>query len=357
MDYEKLKCPVCDKAFQKDEDIVVCPDCGTPQHRECYDSIGHCINKDKHKDGYVFGKESTESANDDNASQENKTENGFINCPNCKAENPDDKFYCSQCGHPLGQKGQQPFNENNNQANQNNQGNQYNGMPFGGQPFGNMGNMGVNPFDPMGGVNPEYKMDENVTAGEAAKLVQRNTPYFMRVFYNIKEFGRGRFSFSAFLFSGGYLLYRKMYKIGAVITAIIVGLMLFELYAQLTPAYSEFINMVYSTSQDTASYTAYYNSLYTAFMKMNYSDQIIIGMSIFCSVMRLVIQIIVGLYANRWYFNHTVKTVTDIKNDSTLNFNNEAESKGGINNPLAISMMAVYFIISYLPMILTAIIN
>ena len=34
--------------------------------------------------------------------------------------------------------------------------------------------------------------------------------------------GRNRFNFSAFLFSGGWMLYRKQYKIGSVITAVMI---------------------------------------------------------------------------------------------------------------------------------------
>ena len=30
------KCPVCNNTFKEDDDIAVCPECGTPHHRECY---------------------------------------------------------------------------------------------------------------------------------------------------------------------------------------------------------------------------------------------------------------------------------------------------------------------------------
>ena len=36
MRYTGETCPVCNKVFQEDDDIVVCPDCGTPHHRKCY---------------------------------------------------------------------------------------------------------------------------------------------------------------------------------------------------------------------------------------------------------------------------------------------------------------------------------
>ena len=63
------KCPVCDKFFTDNDDIVICPDCGTPHHRECYNSLGHCANSDKHSEGfeyeYISEQKDAESSPDD----------------------------------------------------------------------------------------------------------------------------------------------------------------------------------------------------------------------------------------------------------------------------------------------------
>lgn len=48
MKYTNYKCPVCNNQFNEEDDIVVCPECGTPHHRECYIQKGKCINSDKH---------------------------------------------------------------------------------------------------------------------------------------------------------------------------------------------------------------------------------------------------------------------------------------------------------------------
>ena len=34
--------------FFDDEDIVVCPECGTPYHRECWNRVGTCIHSAEH---------------------------------------------------------------------------------------------------------------------------------------------------------------------------------------------------------------------------------------------------------------------------------------------------------------------
>ncbi len=63
--YENIECPVCKKFFEDGDDIVVCPDCGTPHHRECYNYVGHCVNKGLHKTGFDF-------------TEENKKETDFV---------------------------------------------------------------------------------------------------------------------------------------------------------------------------------------------------------------------------------------------------------------------------------------
>lgn len=48
MKYTNYKCPVCNNQFTEEDDVVVCPECGTPHHRECYIQNGNCANSDKH---------------------------------------------------------------------------------------------------------------------------------------------------------------------------------------------------------------------------------------------------------------------------------------------------------------------
>ena len=52
--YENNSCPVCGKQFQPGDDIVTCPECGTPHHRACYRELGHCAHQALHGNGYAF---------------------------------------------------------------------------------------------------------------------------------------------------------------------------------------------------------------------------------------------------------------------------------------------------------------
>ncbi len=54
MKYDNVKCPVCDEVFTPESDVVVCPECGTPHHRDCYLKTGFCHNSEKHDDGFKW---------------------------------------------------------------------------------------------------------------------------------------------------------------------------------------------------------------------------------------------------------------------------------------------------------------
>ena len=47
-------CPVCRAAFKDDDNVVVCPICGTPHHRECYLKENKCGVESFHSEGFVW---------------------------------------------------------------------------------------------------------------------------------------------------------------------------------------------------------------------------------------------------------------------------------------------------------------
>ncbi len=54
MKYKNQICPVCENKFNENDDIVVCPECGTPHHRDCYLSLGNCKNESLHQSGFSY---------------------------------------------------------------------------------------------------------------------------------------------------------------------------------------------------------------------------------------------------------------------------------------------------------------
>lgn len=89
--YTGNHCPVCNRAFTENDDIVVCPDCGTPYHRACWQKAGACVHADKHASGFTWQPDAQPQADPD---QERA-------CPNCGARNPAGSQFCNHCGVPL----------------------------------------------------------------------------------------------------------------------------------------------------------------------------------------------------------------------------------------------------------------
>ena len=50
--YYGCPCEGCGKPLTLQDDIVVCPDCGAPYHRDCYEKLGRCIHAPAHAAGY-----------------------------------------------------------------------------------------------------------------------------------------------------------------------------------------------------------------------------------------------------------------------------------------------------------------
>ena len=319
MDYIGNKCPVCDKYFHADEDIVVCPECGTPHHRECYESLGHCCNEQLHKEGYDY-----------NETAEAEQKEDIQKCPSCGKANDEQSFFCKYCGSPLSKQG---FNSAKNTASPNDNGT----YPY---PF----------MDPMGGVASDTDFGDGVKAGEVAKYVKQNTPYFIRVFNNIASVNRSKFNFAAALFAGGYMLYRKMYKVGAFITAIQAAMMILSTFIRINYAsvFNEFANQ-YTSLTSTSQLLEYYSRIASADMFILYLPTIIM-------MLQIGLMITVGCTFNRLYFKHCKTEVINIKSEAGDGINPETElqTKGGVNMPLAISLLVANMIVYYLPGVVQA---
>lgn len=99
MRYENEICQGCGKIMHEGEDIVVCPECGTPQHRECYNAEHKCVNEHLHEDGFVWRAKHQEEIAD--KTPEAKTEEETFICPFCQHKNPVGAKECDNCGQPF----------------------------------------------------------------------------------------------------------------------------------------------------------------------------------------------------------------------------------------------------------------
>ena len=96
--YTGNHCPVCEQEFTDNDDIVVCPDCGTPYHRACWQKVGACMHQSEHAAGFEWkpevGAGAAEAAH-------------AATCPNCGTHNTPGAVRCSHCGCPLPKAGEE----------------------------------------------------------------------------------------------------------------------------------------------------------------------------------------------------------------------------------------------------------
>lgn len=356
MDYKGIKCPVCGKPFTENDDIVVCPVCGAPYHRDCYAEKGACIFDELHESGEAWAPPPPPAA--PNAAAEIKDKE----CPVCGVLNAHSALFCNACGASLTGTPQQHVNrtpvdsaspQDPGQTGQ--AGYTYNPRPsvhgaYGGFPAG----MGGVPFavDPMGGANPMEQIAENVTYGDVSKLVQQNSGYYLSAFRLMNMFRRGKFSVAGFLFSGGWLLYRKQYKAG-----ILVSVLMFLLFISNTLLSYLVINPMVLSAADSLglSYSEItYVQLTDALLAYltEHPDQYFIFMlPLVTYLLMLAIMIFVGVRGNKMYMNHCIRTVRKIKSESRTEDELAAAyaERGGVAVSAAVCVFFCYLVVRWIP--------
>lgn len=331
MDYKGLLCPVCHRVFEKDDDIVVCPECGTPHHRECYEATNNCINAHRHRENFNFKREL----------EVNSDVNDKVNCMFCGADNPQNSRFCNSCGRPISISNINSNTDSDKKTSPENSHDSFDGAFI---------------IDPLGGVKGDEELGENVTASDTSRFVKTSTTFYIPQFKRIRNGAKARFSFVGFIFGGGWMLYRKMYKSGALITALMALLTFANLY--LSVCHSSAVNAVgemYSRFM-TDVYQNYGYNIYSAlgdfFTSLTNEQLIVCIVSTLISVLMILIRVLCGIFGNRWYYNHCIKSINKIKStgESEKGINEKLSTKGGVNVGLAFSLMISYYIVVYLPM-------
>lgn len=279
--YTGLLCENCKKTFADNDDIVVCPDCGAPHHRSCYEMQGHCALRDKHSDKFVW------QAHKPDADNEHQHARSVI-CPNCNAANPPHGRYCQMCGSSLesadaaGQNASDAYG----QYSHNTQG--YGGQPDSGSNYG--GNTAFEHWD----INGISSRELSAYTGSSSYYFLRQFKLILRTQYNIS------WNWSALIFGFFYFFYRKMYKVGLAllgfyIVSMIPGLLI---YFGPTDATVEMMGVVIAYNSRLAAQTAPF------VMVLN--------------TMRLFLSIWRAVFANKLYLKSTLQNIRRYKNESDI---------------------------------------
>ena len=337
MDYKGLKCPVCGKAFTADDDIVVCPQCGAPYHRECYVKAGKCVYSELHGTGRAWRPPARRGAAPEQ-------DDDLPRCPRCGAKNAKSALFCAHCGLPLSPNGPSPYNAPfpRNSAQENGQQNSprppESGFPGGPFPF---------QYDPLGGVNPNEPID-GVPASEMAQFVQSNTQYYLPAFINLNRFGRNRFNFSAFLFTGLWMLYRKQYRKGAIFAAIpaVLWFAYFYICRFLTdPILTRLLERA-GISQSDPFDSSQRLALFQQFYALPSGQRLLLLVPDLLLLVLFVFKLIVGFGGNRMYLKYCAENTKAIHSEASdpTSVSIRMQEKGGINTALAACLAICWFI-------------
>ncbi|MDL2234287.1 DUF2628 domain-containing protein, partial [Ruminococcaceae bacterium OttesenSCG-928-L11] len=205
MTYTGVRCPVCNKKFTQSDDIVVCPTCGAPHHRECYAQKNECAFVGEHINGNIWRPipEKGVSPSDE-----------IRLCAVCGTRVPEDGLFCQVCGHNLhaAQAEAQPRNPNQRPPEE--------AQQFGGWTLPGMEMMSDPLYATYGGVKPEETID-GVPVRDLAKYIGPSSAYYLPRFQHMDKSGKTiSVNFSALFFNFFYYFYRKMYLLGFVMLAV-----------------------------------------------------------------------------------------------------------------------------------------
>ncbi len=192
-----MKCCVCEDNFKANDDVVVCPDCGAPYHRECYIKNGSCVYSDKHKSGFEYEPPIPQG-------KENR-------CANCGTDNISTNLFCENCGNPMREVSADSQNPNTtNTQNINMQ-----GSSFGGINNNSAHQSQENSFETYMAKNVYGKGFDGISTQEWTDYIGSSSQYYLYQFARMDE-KRNKFKltfcWSALLFSTFYFAYRKMYN-------------------------------------------------------------------------------------------------------------------------------------------------
>ena len=178
-DAKNKQCQICQSyLFEGEDDIVVCPECGAPHHRDCWQTVGKCGLEHLHGTDDQYKPQTQDTSENEN---ENPESSQVKTCKKCgkAAENPDAHF-CPHCGIP------------------------YDITPH----IFTMGGMPLM-FDPLGGIHPKTEI-EGIPAKTMGKFVAMSPNRFIPRFVKMSKDSKTSWNWAAFLFPSAWSFSKKM---------------------------------------------------------------------------------------------------------------------------------------------------
>lgn len=258
------KCPVCNSTFKEDDDIAVCPECGTPHHRECFKENKHCANHEKHSENFRW--------------EPDFVTPDTMELPKVKADkqtvqDEEPAFFSMQI----------------------------NNLP-----------------KLLDGIYEDF--DEEVTAEDMALFVRQNANKYVYKFQKIKS-KKPTWNWAAFIFAPYWFFYRKMYKLGAIFLALTlllpIGVSAFPSTQTLLQDMSLWTEKYNPETIQTLTEQEIIqaNEELTTIVQKNPAGVVLVFSQ---SALYISLGLLIGFTANKWYYNYALKSIKKIKAEEKI---------------------------------------
>ena len=294
---ENQKCVVCNAYLFPEDDVVYCPECGAPHHKDCYNTVGKCGLEEFHGTAKEYKKPEVPEQPE---LREEITSNTDI-CLRCGKKHVDNAKFCPYCGAP-------------------------NSEEFKNIPFGN--------FAIIDGKTP---VDEGIVAEDVAKVVMLNPLRYIEKFKKLKGGKKLSFNWAAFLVPHGWFAYRKMYRASIVASA-------FKVVANiLTVPFLLNLQTVFGSSSLKFSELVNYFA-----NNPNELQPMAVALAFIGSMLTFLVHIICGIFADSIYRDKVFSKVKEIK--ASIDPEQSLRKLGGIST---IGFLLAIFAVEFLPEIIS----
>lgn len=304
---EGKKCPVCNGYLFDEDEIVWCPDCGAPHHKDCYKTVGHCGFFELH------GSEELEKMLSPQEPEPNKE---IAETPN--QEQPKVNVRCASCGSVFP-------------------------MEYDKCPNCSAENMAKNGhfymFDLLGGVKPNEDIGEGVTADKAKNFVAMSTNRYIPKFLAFKRGRKHFFSWWSFFFPAENFALRKMYP-AAFFSGIVQTAGMLLLY----PLSLVLNQLGLEKTEDMYDYIM---------QGMSQDVLVLFYLALAGLTILFLYRLISGFIFDKLYYKHTISKIKEI--EETCETKEETvhayRKHGGLN---MFSFLLTFMILQYLPSIIAS---
>ena len=305
-----MSCAACGVVFDEKSDIVICPECGAPHHRECWKETGHCACEAQHSGQYEWQPEKSAGSGANETSQQEGSRE-MIKCPLCGGDTPKSEHYCEKCGYYLAHSREGAY-----------------GRSVDDSELFRM--LNIDESEPIDGV----------PAGDVKKFVGNMWMYYIPRFLSmVKKKSSVSFNFTAFLTNGLWFVSRKMYGWGITLIVIMVLITGYQTYY-----YDVFNSTLGSLAEEITLFQLLkdYEMLFGGLM-LNY----------FLTLVQNVMMLLCGLFGNKMYMKFCTKNIKKINAEATSAhstpelFNERVEAAGGISVLYTVCAGLCYFAVLY----------